>query len=99
MSAQQEAALKLAQNIATVVFAKLKLTDQYTVAVRRHAEPVVMPWLEIAFCKVGKPPETHEFCISLPEVHYMVDTREEKSSLATYVYKTVGHMLGKLEQK
>ncbi len=95
MSLQQENALSLCQNIATVVFVKLALTDQYTVVVRRHAEPVAMPWLEIAFRRIGKPVETHEFCVSLPEMHYTLETKEEKSELATYVYKSIKTMLGK----
>jgi hypothetical protein len=95
----QEQALQLCQKMASAIFQKLKLTDQYTVAVRRHGEPVAMPWLEIAFHRTGKPVETHEYCVSLPEVHYMVKTREEANDLATYLYKCVGIMLGKLEPK
>lgn len=91
--------MELARQMATAIFTKLQLQGKYMVSVRRHAEPVAMPWIELAWCQNGKDPTTHEFCISLPEAHYMVETREEKSALATYLFKLVATMVGKLAPK
>ena len=91
--------VRLAEQIATAVTAKLNITDRYMVAVRRHAEPCPMPWIEIALCLKGKPPETHEFCVSLPEYHYDCKDKEERSAIAQYVYKTISMMIGKLDPK
>lgn len=99
MATKQEEALTLAQNIATAVFTKLKLTTEYRISVRRHAEPAAMPWIEIAFGKLNKPAETHEHCVSLPEFHYICETQEQRSDTATYIYKVIAMMTGKLEPK
>jgi hypothetical protein len=83
-----------ARQIATAVFSKLKMEDKYTVTIRRHAEIVPFPWIDIAFCKIGKNPQTDEYTLTLPERRYLVDTKEERSELATIIFRNVMMMLG-----
>ena len=69
------------------------------VAVRRYADPCPMPWIEISFCRIGRDPVTNEHCICLPESHYKCETKEQRSNIAQYIYKSIAMMVGKLEPK
>lgn len=91
---------ELARKIAGAVIGKLGLASKYTVAVRRRGMgEAAAPWIEIAMCKIGKPVETHESSIALMESHYVCSTKEERTALATYLYKQMALMAGKVEPK
>lgn len=96
---QHEVAAALARQIGTAVFSKLGLADKYNIIIRRHAEITPFPWIDIAFCKIGKPAGEDEYTLTLPENRYIVDTKEAKSELATIVFRNVQMMLGKLPPK
>lgn len=93
-----DAALDLAQKIATAIATKLKIDSTHIIAVRRRGEGP-LPWIEIAILKQGKPPETHESSVALPESHFLCDTKEERTTLATYLFKQVALMANKVEPK
>lgn len=98
-TAKQDDIKKLAQMIATACITKLKLESKYFTSIRWYGAPCPMPFIEIGVTPNGKPVETHEFSVCLPAMHYLCETKEERSDLANYIFKQIQLGVGKWEAK
>jgi len=90
---------KFAMLIATACLQKLHLEKDYFVAVRWYGAPCPMPFVEIGVTPKVKPVETHEFSVCLPAIHYLCDTKDERSELANYVFNLVKIGVNRWESK